>query len=78
MANIGNVTLNNVTVTVPLAGLAATSIPHTALLVDVPMTCSATYAVTQADIDAGSVYNMAKADSDESGPDTDDNTEPLP
>ena len=39
---------------------------------------TSTYAITQADIDAGSVYNLAVADSDESDPADDDNTEPLP
>ena len=42
------------------------------------MLCTASYAVTQDDIDAGSVYNLAEADSNESGPDTDDHTEELP
>jgi hypothetical protein len=42
------------------------------------MTCTGSYAVTQADIDAGSVYNLATADSTESEPDTDDETVPLP
>jgi uncharacterized repeat protein (TIGR01451 family) len=78
VSNDGNVTLNNVMVTDPLPGLSAISCPQTVLVVDESMSCSATYAVTQADIDAGSVYNEATADSDESGPDTDDNDEPLP
>ena len=42
------------------------------------MTCTGTYAVTQADIDAGFVYNLATADSTECGPDTDEETVTLP
>jgi hypothetical protein len=41
-------------------------------------TFTGVYYITQADIDAGYVYNMATADSDESGPDGDDATVPLP
>ncbi len=78
VTNTGNLTLHNVTVTDPLPGLSAISCPKTTLVVGESMTCTATYAVTQVDIDAGSVHNLATADSDESGPDTGENTEPLP
>jgi hypothetical protein len=78
VTNTGNVTLTNVTVTDPLAGLSAITCDAYTIPVGGFITCTATYAVTQADIDAGSVYNLATADSDESGPDDDDNTEPLP
>ncbi|MFT3892850.1 MAG: hypothetical protein QM730_14555 [Anaerolineales bacterium] len=78
VTNVGNVTLHNATVTDPLAGLSAITCNSTTIPVDGHITCTATYAVTQADIDAGSVYNLATADSKESEPDDDDNTEPLP
>jgi len=76
--NSGNVPLTDVAVTDPLPGLSAITCPQTTLAVGEEMTCTATYAVTQADIDAGSVYNLATADSGESGPGTDENTQPLP
>jgi hypothetical protein len=76
--------LTNVTVTDPLVGLSAITFVggdtdiDGELDIDETWTYSATYAVTQDDIDDGSVYNMATADSDESDPADDDNTEPLP
>ncbi len=77
VANIGNVTLTGVTVTDPLLSspitLSATTIP-----VGGSVTGTATYVVTQADIDAGKVYNLATADSEESPPDEDDEETPLP
>ncbi|MGF6835969.1 putative repeat protein (TIGR01451 family), partial [Paenarthrobacter sp. TE4293] len=61
--NTGNVTLKNVTITDPLAGLSALtySWPGTPgeLLPGQTMTATATYAITQADIDAGHVANAA-------------------
>ncbi len=76
--NTGNVDLTGVTVTDPLAGLSAISCPSTTLAVGASMTCTATYAITQADINAGEVNNTATADSTQSAPDTDDNTETIP
>jgi uncharacterized repeat protein (TIGR01451 family) len=78
VTNEGNVTLTNITVTDPLVGLSAITCPFTTLAVGANMTCTATYAVNQADIDAGTVHNMATADSKESGPDDDDETVTLP
>jgi uncharacterized repeat protein (TIGR01451 family) len=78
VTNTGNVTLHNVTVIDPLPGLSTITCDDTTIPVGGFITCTATYAVTQADIDSGSVYNLATADSDESGPDDDDNTESLP
>ena len=77
VSNTGNVTLTGVTVSDPLTGLSAISCPATTLAVGGSMTCSATYPVTRADIDAGSVHNTATADSTESGPDEDSHDEPL-
>ncbi|MEJ1115661.1 hypothetical protein WBN73_15345 [Paenarthrobacter sp. CCNWLY172] len=61
--NTGNVTLNNVTITDPLAGLSALTYtwPGTPgeLLPGQAVTATATYAITQADIDAGHVANSA-------------------
>ncbi|MBP7110381.1 MAG: hypothetical protein KBB09_02265, partial [Firmicutes bacterium] len=75
--NEGNVTLHNVTVTDPKVAVAGG--PTT---LDVGETDSTTftgvYYITQADIDAGHFYNMATADSDESGPDDDEEDVMLP
>ncbi len=84
VTNAGNVSLTNVTVTDPLPGLSAISFVDgdtdgdNELDVDETWTYTATYAVDQDDIDAGSVYNLATADSDESDEDTDEHTETLP
>ncbi|MFD0865649.1 beta strand repeat-containing protein, partial [Tessaracoccus lubricantis] len=60
--NTGNVTLTDVTITDPLDGLSAlTCVPAqgSSLAPEAQMTCTATYVVDQADLDAGSVYNEA-------------------
>ncbi len=65
--NTGTVTLSGVTVTDPLVGLSAIDCgdgtPTIATLApaDPPVTCTATYTVTQADVDAGAVTNTATA-----------------
>ncbi|MCC7124314.1 MAG: DUF11 domain-containing protein [Acidobacteria bacterium] len=61
VTNTGNVTLTDVTVTDPLPRLSAVSCPGTTLTTGQAMTCTATYVVTQADADAGSIINTATA-----------------
>ena len=73
--NIGNVTLNNVTVSDDLTGdstACATVAPgDTCVLV-------VTYTVSQADVDAGVINNIGTADSDETPPVDDPETVPVP
>ena len=82
VTNVGNMTLGNVTVNDPLvSGIAYVSGDTNAdglLQVDEAWDYAATYAVTQADIDAGTVHNVATADSDESGSDDGAADVPLP
>ncbi len=62
-ANTGNVTLTNVSVTdskVPI-GVCTPAVPVASLAPGVSITCSASYTITQADIDAGQVLNTATA-----------------
>ena len=54
--NTGNVTLTNVNVSDPQVG--SVSCPATTLAPGAQMTCTATYTLTQADIDAGTVDNV--------------------
>ena len=61
VTNTGNVTLNPVTVTDPMAGLSAISCPSTTLAPRASETCTATYTTTQADVDAGSITNTGTA-----------------
>ena len=65
VTNTGNVTLTGVTVT---DDKASVSCPQTTLAVGESMTCTASYSVTQADINAGFVTNLASAGSDQTDP----------
>lgn len=58
--NTGNVTLTNVTVDDTMTGLSAVSCPTNVLIPDAQVRCTATYAVTQADLDAGTIHNEAE------------------
>ena len=85
VTNDGNVTLDNVTVTDPLPGLSAIScVPAqgSTLAPGATMACTASYTLTQADVDAGKVDNIADVDGDDPGGnnvnDDDPNTETLP
>ena len=59
VTNPGPVTISGVSVVDPKVG--AVTCPQTTLGVGVSTTCTATYTLTQADIDAGSVDNIARA-----------------
>lgn len=59
VTNTGNLTLTNVTITDPLVGLSPITCPGTTLAPSEVMTCTATYTVTPADVDAGIVQNAA-------------------
>src|SRR5918996_3952839 len=64
VTNTGNVTLTGITVTDPKVG--PVSCPETTLAPGASMTCTASYTVTQADINAGGdLNNTATADSDQ-------------
>ena len=70
--NIGNVTLHNVTVSDPkLGALSCTPAQPATLEPNASISCTGTYAATQADLDAGTVDNTATADSTET-PSVDD------
>ncbi|MCB0913191.1 MAG: hypothetical protein KDB60_16410, partial [Propionibacteriaceae bacterium] len=59
LANTGNVTLRSVGIADPTVG--APACPATELAPGASMTCTATYTLTQADVDAGHVPNTATA-----------------
>ena len=79
VANTGGVTLSNVTVTDPI--VSPISCPQTSLEPDEWMTCTGSYAITQADVDAGVRDNTATATGEDPDgqPVTDDghHSEPL-
>ena len=61
--NTGNVTLTNPVIVSDnkIASVTCNPLPGGALAIGASITCSATYTVTQADLDAGSVVNTASA-----------------
>ena len=59
VTNTGNVTLTSVSVSDPLVG--AVTCPAGSLAPGASTTCTATYTITQADVDAGLVHNDATA-----------------
>ncbi len=65
VSNIGNTPLNNVTVTDPLKGLSAVTCQWPGAQGSIPVggkvNCTASYSLTQADINAGVVENQATA-----------------
>ena len=80
VTNTGNQTLTGVTVTDPgvgaVLGACTPAIPAT-LAPGAQVVCAATHVVTQADINAGSYTNVAIGDSNETPPDSDDETVPV-
>ncbi len=60
VSNIGNVTISNVVVDDPL--IPSLSCPTDVLAPNASFVCTGSYTVTQADIDAGQVDNVASAD----------------
>jgi len=61
VTNTGTTTLKNVFVTDPLLGGAVSGCTWASLGAGATQTCDATYAATQADIDAGTIHNAATA-----------------
>ena len=80
VTNTGNVTLDPISVDDPRVGTV--TCPVTVLAPGVSTTCSATYVLTQADVDAGEVVNIATATgTDPTGTDVtaeDTTTTPIP
>ena len=73
VVNTGNITLSGVTITDPMLGtLACAPVQPASLAPGAALTCLGSYTVTQADVDAGSVFNIATAVSDQTGPESDD------
>jgi uncharacterized repeat protein (TIGR01451 family)/LPXTG-motif cell wall-anchored protein len=73
--NTGNVTLDSVVVTDPLDGVSALSCDQAAPVRLAPgdvLTCTATYSVTQADLDFGSILNTALVSGEAPGGDPSD------
>jgi uncharacterized repeat protein (TIGR01451 family) len=79
--NSGNVTLGSVTISDPLSGLsslACTPAQPASLAPGATLTCTATYKVTQADVDAGKISNTATARSNKTPPTTSTVETPVP
>ena len=68
VTNTGNVTLTGVTIADPLTG--DESCPDDTVAAGDTMECTASYTVTQADLDAGMITNIATIDTNQTGPKT--------
>ncbi len=79
LTNTGDITLHNVTIADLAAdlGSCAPSVPAASLAVGASITCSASHAITQADLDAGVYENTAVGDSNETDPKQDSVTVQL-
>ena len=76
--NTGNVTLHNVSIVDPKLGtLACTPTQPATLAPAAALSCTGSHTVNLADLDAGSYYNIATADSTETLPVTDEVTVPM-
>ena len=67
VTNTGDVDLTNVVVTDVLSGMTTISCPSTTLAAGADMTCTATYEVTQDDVNTGFVTNTATVTGDPPG-----------
>ena len=76
VTNTGNVSANDVTVTDQMAGLTLNGCNLGTLAAGAHASCTGTYTVTQADVDAGQITNLAKVTGDTPNGDTpgDDDT----
>ena len=70
VTNTGNVTLSAISVNDTFTGLTGLSCPEASLAPSASETCTATYTVTQADLDAGAITNVASAQGTAPGADT--------
>jgi uncharacterized repeat protein (TIGR01451 family) len=61
VTNTGNVTLNPVVVTDPMAGLSTIDCPDTSLAPAAVQTCTASYVTLQSDVDNGNITNTGTA-----------------
>ena len=79
VSNLGSSALSNVIVSDPDAviGTCTPAIPVATLSAGASITCSASYEIVQADVDAETFTNTATADSDETDPVTDSVTIPI-
>ncbi len=82
VTNTGDVTLTGLVVTdehggLNPAGLSSIDCPASALAPGASMTCTATYLVVQADVDAGTLSNTGRVDSDQTEPQEDELTVSL-
>ena len=76
--NTGNVTLHNVSIIDPKLGTLTCMPTQPATLAPAAtLSCTGSHTVTLADLDAGSYYNIATADSTETLPVTDEVTVPM-
>ena len=80
VTNTGGVVLTDVLISDPLVSpiTCPSGNPIPSLGLGESETCTGSYVITQADIDAGIVCNTATADSNETPPTTDDHCEPIP